>query len=468
METILSTPPVAARLPWRVTRLEWSAQGGPRRAWMQAALPPGLHPLGTDLCRGLLGGPLTVIDGDGAPCWWGYAHAVTQRAVGLAQRLSLDGLVNRAAGLYERPGGELAQTDWAEDAESVRTWGRHEKLLRQAGGADETLAARDALLARSSQPRWAAAAAPVGEATLEIEARGWWETLDWTNYAPSGGRVEHVFSAGGGQPVGAQAANSGVAQSFRLVGESWPVGEVWLRVGKRGSPADGLRLELCGDAGGVPGAPLASSEVGAEAVPFTTGWLRFALPGPTLATDAAYWLVLRRTGATDALNYFLWQADEQQGYPGGECRLWDGQAWSVRQPPCDLGFRVDGTQTMAELVAALAAQNPHLSGTRFENAASQTVLRWRDGWRSCLQELLAGLAAAGLLAEVEADRRLAVRTRPPESAAAAWFRGGEIVEFSGRAWNVSRPLAGRWVKAGEASVWVDKAVWEGGSLDVEG
>lgn len=467
MQLVLSSPLVAARLDWQVRRMEWSVLGGPRRAWMQAALPPELQPLGTDLCHGLLGGPLTVIDADGAPCWWGYAHAVTLRADGLAQRLSLDRLVNRAAGLYALPGGEQAQTVWAEDAESVRTWGRHEKLLRFGGGELETLAARDALLARCSQPRWTAAAAPGGGAMLEIEARGWWETLDWTIYAPSGGRVEHVFSAGSGQPVGAQAANTGAAQSFRLAGESWPAGEVWLRLGKRGSPADGLRLELCGDAGGVPGALLAASEVDAQAVPYAAGWLRFGLASPTLAADTTYWLVLRRSGGLDALNYFLWQADEQQGYPGGECRLWDGQAWSMRQPPCDLAFRVDGSQTAADLISALAKQNPYLSGVRFEAAASGTVLRWRDGQHSCLEELQAVLAAGGLLAEVEPGGILAVHIRPPEGVVEAYLSGGGIADRGGRAWNVSRPLAGRWVRAGEAAVWAERVVWEEGRLNVE-
>ena len=72
MELVLSSPQVAARLPWRVARLEWAAQGGPRRAWMQVELPPALRPLDADLCDRLLGKPLSVIDADGAPCGWGW------------------------------------------------------------------------------------------------------------------------------------------------------------------------------------------------------------------------------------------------------------------------------------------------------------------------------------------------------------------------------------------------------------
>lgn len=45
--------------------------------------------------------------------------------------------------------------------------------------------------------------------------------------------------------------------------------------------------------------------------------------------------------------------------------------------------------------------------------------------------------------------------------------GGGIMERSGRAWNVARSLAGRWVKVGEASVWAERVVWEGGMLNVE-
>jgi len=468
MQMILTSPQVAARLPWRVTRLEWAAQGGPRRAWMQAGLPPELSALDADLCDRLLGKPLSVIDSDGAPCWWGYVNVVTLRADGLAQRLSLDGFANRVAAIYPTVDGR-AQTTWAQDDLSLERWGLRELLLRQSGsGMVEAEAARDALLAQSAQPRWTAAGTGGSDGTLTIEARGWWEQLDWSHYAPVGGRVEHALSGGVSQPVGAAAANTKAAQSFRLAGESWPVGEIWLRAGKRGSPTDALRLELCADAGGVPGTVLASAEVSAATLPFTPGWVRFALAGPTLSADTPYWLVLSRAGGLDAANTFTAQVSEELSYPGGECRLWDGGTWSLRQPPADLGFRVEGSQSAAELIAALAARHPYLNGLRLDAPLEQPVLRWRDGRSTLLAELQAALAATGCLAEVEADRVLRVRPVEPQgSAFAATLRGGEIVDGHGRPWAAARALAGHWVRAGAAAVWVEKLVWEEGVLRVE-
>lgn len=467
MELILSSPLVAARLGWRVRRMEWQARGGARTAEMQVELPPELRPLGIELCRGLLGQPVTVIDDDGTACWWGYVHAVRLQTEGIAQRLSLDGLANRAACLYSLPGGGWAQTAWAEDGESLSEWGRREHLLRCVhGGEVEARACRDATLARAAQPRWTAAASAAREGTLAIEARGWWETLGWSYYAPGGGRSEHAIAHGVAQPIGAQASNTRVAQSFRLGGESWPAGEVWLRCGKRGAPSDGLRLELCGDSSGVPGAALASAEVSAAAVPHATGWLRFALSSPALAADTPYWLALGRGGAPDAGNYFTWQADEDAGYPDGECRLWNGSTWSLRQPPADLGFRVEGARPADDLAAALVAQDSFLNGLRLEDASGLTALRWRDGRSTCLEELEALLDAAGWQAEVEADRGVCLRSAPAEGAVEAFLREGAIVERSGRAWPLSRPLAGRWVKASEASIHVERVVWQDGALRV--
>lgn len=469
MQLVLPSPWVAARLEWRVEGMEWRAQGGPYRLRTRAALSPAICSLGSGLCDGLLGQPVSVIDGDGAPCWWGYVHSATLEMDGLAQRLSLEGLANRAACLYPRPDGVWAQTAWAEDAASVECWGAHERLLRlPVGGEGEALSARDALLSHAAQPRRTAALHPAAdEAALSLEARGWWETLAWTFFAPAGGRVEWAAGGGAGQPVGMQAGNTRVAQSFRLAGESWPAGEAWLRVGKRGAPADALRLELCGDAGGAPGALLASSEVGAAAVPNAAGWLRFALDNPPLVADSNYWLALRRTGGLDAANYFCWQADEEAGYPEGECRLWDGGDWSLRQPPADLGFRVNGVRPAGEQIALLVARNVFLIGARLDDEGSLAALRWRDGRRTCLEELEELLSAGGWLAEVEPDRVLGVRRRPLENEIEGALRDGKIVGRGGLPWPVSRPLAGRWLRAGEAAVWAGCVAWEKGVLRVE-
>ena len=45
--------------------------------------------------------------------------------------------------------------------------------------------------------------------------------------------------------------------------------------------------------------------------------------------------------------------------------------------------------------------------------------------------------------------------------------GGEIVDGHGRPWQASRALAGRWVRAGDAAVWVERLAWENGVLRVE-
>jgi len=120
------------------------------------------------------------------------------------------------------------------------------------------------------------------------------------------------------------------------------------------------------------------------------------------------------------------------------------------------------------LIAALAALHPDLNGLRLDAPLEQPVLRWRDGRSTLLAELQAALAAAGCLAEVEADRALRVRPVEPQgSAFAATLRGGEIVDGHGRPWAAARALAGRWVRVGAAALWVEKLVWEEGGLRVE-
>ncbi|GAP12904.1 hypothetical protein LARV_00644 [Longilinea arvoryzae] len=471
MQLILTSPLVAARLAWQVQRMEWRAMGGAQRAWMRAGLPAELRPLGAGLCSALLGQLCTIQDAAGAPCWWGYVHAVTLDEGGSKQRLALDRLANRVAALYPLPDGGWARTAWAEDSLSLAQWGRREHLLKcPAEGESGAAAARDALLARSAQPRWTASIGVQpreSEAVLAIEARGWWDCLDWTYFAPGGGRIEHAFSGGAGQPLGDQPANTRIAQSFRLAGESWPAGEAWLKIGKRGSPADALRLELCADSGGTPGAALAAAEIEAAAVPHASGWLRFELPGQLLAADTPYWLALRRTGALDAENHYSLLADEQQGYPGGECRLWNGQAWSARQPPADLNFRVDGLQPFGEWLTALVGGNGRFNSARLDCATSLAALRWRDGRRTCRMELEERLAVGGLIAEVEADRGVSVRQRPLEDEIEGYLQGEAILTRTGQAWPASRPLAGRWVRAGAAAVWAEHVVWEDEMLKME-
>ena len=505
-----SGPPVSGGLlppgvALRVERLEWRALGGPWTARLAvSAVPPALDRLWrlTDLLRC----GLTVHDERG-PAWWGYISAVEIRAGAGGVRVSLDELATSAAARYRAfapenggggtAGGPTRITPFVTDEVSARRYGVKQRVVRLGQAAEsEAAAAARALLAQASQPRPRLSTRTVGEPgpravapgpRAVIEARGWWETLDWKLAVEPRGRVANP-RAGAEQKFG-DPGQPMAAQRFSLNGGAWTAGEAWARLRRVGPPADAVRLELRADAGSAPGALTGSAEVPGALVPDEWGWVRFAFPQPLPLAAGTHWLVLSRSGALSSGQYYGVSADQGCALEGGEAWVYSGGAWAARVPPADLGFSIQGVEETTEQARRLLLPEQcgqFLRGSRIEAPSGVLAALYRPlddapRGRAALEALLARGTAAGerLLARVEPDRTARIYAQPGAAAAGLVIGAdGQICKY-GRPLALSEPPAGQWARlaalapAGEThgmdkAVFIETCAWEEGRWRVGG
>lgn len=471
-------------LSWTVERMSWRAVGGPWAAALWAETRGAGDPF--EPLR-LLRCPLVVRDGLG-PAWWGYIHAVQIQEGARAVRVSLEELANSVSVAYRafspsQPGGqgERLLTPWISDADSAAVYGAKQGLFALGPGLPEDAQAYAAtLLAQHGVPLASAVGGrPAGGNQARIECRGWWQTLDWQFYQDPRGRLGSDLS-GVGQPLGQTASNSAAAQPIWLdAAQACDLGELWLRLRKAGSPADPVRVEVRGDAGGVPGAVMAACEVSGGVVGADWGWVRFAFAPPVeLPASQTVWLALRRSGAPDAAHYYLCSADEGPSLPSWPVKLFDGAAWSARSPAANLSFIALGVEETTRQIARMLTSpcGQFLAGARIEIDSGVRARVYRAGEErggAEIERLLRVGSAAGtrLLARVEADRTARVFAQPPAASAVLQIdRQGQVVRADGRRLAPSEWPAGQWARLGELSaagdlagaagaVWLEDCAW---------
>lgn len=473
---------VRAALPlnWSVDSLSWSAAGGAQQASISAQLDSAQDPLVADSgwMENLLRCPVTVSDELGQAVWWGMVESVALQAGALCERISLASMANRVRVSYhallpkQMVDRAVSLTGWVEDPASLAMYGRKEAHfnLPQAT-AQEAEQAAVTWLAGCGQPqRSFGLIRPAGGAQVRLECRGWWDTLGWVYWSPQNGQIGLTVEGGASEPLG-KSSSSGLklAQSFSVPSEGLNVAEVWLCVGKAGSPADNLKVELVADNSGSPGsAGLGSVQAGANTLAGGLNWVRFGFDAPVgLTGGASYWLVLSRTGAASTANYYLLRADESTPFAGGVLKGLDSSSWVLRTK--DLNFALNGAQETTQQIARLAGQaggGQFLNGVKIEVPSGVNGLLTRDTERTCLTELedLLRVGTAGgrrLLAEVDASRVLVVREDTGSDSALFWVeRDGSLRCREGRSFALSDPLAGRWVSlANGQPAWVKAIRW---------
>jgi hypothetical protein len=505
-----------------VESYSWAAIGGPEAA--RLAVPGPLPTLRQTL--GWLRCPVEIADAAGRLVWWGYVAEVEGVAgqVGPVSGISLDGMANRCAARFRNAGagvyapegipagsGPYVHTAWAEDAESTAEYGCKEArlLLKTPTGLAAAEQARDNYLAQARYPvpqiaehaaslaegvgglereplaglgpsgqqeggqsRAAAARAP----GCSVLCRGWWSTLGWQYYSQPKGLEAWTDPAVPTAPdtVTAQAiaeiricaaGTAQVAQSIRLAAgvPSWDCTSVALRAARAGQPADALRLALCADSGGLPGAELASATLDASQLGLGLRWVSLSLDwAVALDPDTARWLVIGRTGGPGTEDYFRVAVDEAVPYGRGE--LLAGNPLQPRIPAATLVFQALGSEeTTAQVSAGLRAA-PFITGVDLALASGLTSCPYRSGERRLdaeIEELLrlgaAGTPARGLLATAGPDRRVAIQAEPPAplpglAGTGDTYRlgpGGELRGPYGEAIAAHVPMVGVWVATDE-------------------
>jgi hypothetical protein len=428
-------------LVFDVERYSWSAKGGPFKATIKVTGDP----LKMREMLTWLRYAVEIFNDRGKGVWWGYVESVEIAGRYFTRRSTLDGLYNRVAVAYtsvavgQETIGVRGTTAWAEDADSVREFGKRE-LLDSFSGTTQTVAVnlRNRKLAKTRFPKILKVRetmlAPGQEETATITCRGWWTTLEW-QYCTIPTRLAMAAWQWRGarppRPVGATAANLGLMQTFSLTGAT-NVLQVGVYGRKIGSPTDNLSLAIYSLTSDVPNQSLGSANLSGVLIQNTSAELLFTFSSNVaLSANTQYGLVLSRsTGDID--DYFLMPVDVP-GYGGGILRQGSGSSWSTLAGE-SLAFRIyanDMRPTSTQMENIISTYGEFINTVRVLNASGVSSDSYRNGTYYALDEI-EDLMEAGtannrrLLANVDIYRNVAIYEEPAGECLPGGWDAGSI------------------------------------------
>lgn len=246
-----------------------------------------------------------------------------------------------------------------------------------------------------------------------------------------------------------------VAQSFRLAGgKSWELASIELQAARVGTPTDFVVIEIRQDNNGSPGALLLSASRPAIEFGVAMATETWTFAGSyMLQPNETYWIVVRRSGAYDPLNYYMLEVDEGVGYSRGVLKLWTGAAWVARSPDADLQFRVLGRwETTRQIREIVSQAGQYINGVDILTPSGVFSNQWRAGDQTAYNEFV-GLMRAGtlagrmLLAEVTVEQILRIyeAPTPDNDNAVQQMADGEYLDHMGRPLEPGFLPVGRWL-----------------------
>jgi hypothetical protein len=407
--------------------------------------------------------PVAIYDPWGLRVWWGYVNRVEIGGQAYTWGVMLDDVFNLAqvAYSYTAPGSEAAErrtTAAASDATSQAVYGVKETLLNGGDQSDvSAVQLRDTQLALHKIPQGVVEFSSSEQAAV-IECKGWWHTLGWRMASwPSVAAL--TFSTNtADQAIGDAAGSTRGMQQFTVGSQAINVLSVEVYLRKSGAPADNLTVEIFALAAGVPtGSALTSGTLAGGSITTSNAWVSVAVTEVELAADTLYGLVVRRSGANDAANYYIWRLDTGLGYAGGAFRLWNGSAWVARGTDADGTFRIlvnnqvlGGTQ-MRDLTTTYGQ---FVTEQVWEVSASATpaLASYRDGDTTARTEIELLMAAGTtnlrrVLARIDAERRVIWSEEPANTNVQYLLhRDGRLTRTSGGEVLPYAPTVGVWVR----------------------
>jgi len=417
-----------------LTRLKWTAVGGPDAA---EGVAVGAEQRVWELLS-FLGYYVEAGNVAGTAQWWGKLWRVEISAGGLRCTATLDDLANKvriaytAVGSGEITPGTSARTAWASDAASQALYGVRERQDSQRDmttGEAETRRAR--LLADMALPRAKYTfSGPSGPAQAKLYFRGLWPTLSWLTYAADVTGASYTSDAvvtADHQKVGETVANAKVAQLVTVTtGRPFYIPKIQLQVSILGSPVDNLRVSTYTNVAGNPGVLLETVDVSPAAFTTVSTWQDALLAGTTaMASGTAFWIVVERSGAIDAANYYIVVSEEALGYLGGNFLIYNSFTglWGARVPDADMTFQLALTWATGDALADVVEEcGQFLAGTDLQcGATGVTTPVYTTGDKDGLtiaQALLADGGSGGqrLLPWVTSQRYLRVEEEPAAPA----------------------------------------------------
>lgn len=210
-------------------------------------------------------------------------------------------------------------------------------------------------------------------------------TEDVTNEAPNATTVETVAAYG-----------QRVYQALALAMDTtWTLAAVEVRVRKVGNPTDALRVGLYTDSSGTPGTLLEQATIDGADLTDEIAWVAFDFANTTaLAYGSTYGLLIDRTGAMNANDFYEVEIEPAASYPRGGMRLYDGAAWQSTVPG-SLIFRCLGAVDTATQLQSV------LTGAGIDGISSALIEDGNSGleaWQYRADDETAGAIVEDLLA----------------------------------------------------------------------
>ena len=383
---------------WQVMFMNWKLPGGADKAVLKGNFP-GLDNSQLDsFFEAGINMPVEIVSPTGEVVWQGWVETIAYYSGQLKTSCSLREMHNRIIVRYPRSGADAspferwAYTNWQEDPESVVRFGEKEKLLtiHQADACLADQALRQGFDGLNSLPSFNIDMhRQDGAPYFEIIARGWWQRLSWILDQEEQGKITHLGGGKSSYDLGKSTGNTRMAQSFLVTQTDFQLSHIWLRVSVTGQPADDLQVAIHADDNDSPGELLGQADSPANSLDGSWAWVHWELlTALALSSQTKYWLVVKRSGAVDAANYYEVESDDGPGYTDGQLKRWDGSSWQPLGQ--DLRFGLIAQADAVQLIGGVL-QRPELASLfpGFVNwqIRELPVYRWRPLEMNCLDRI---------------------------------------------------------------------------------
>ena len=429
---------------WKVKRLYWALPGGCREAELEAQ-PKDIRDNLEQILDGL-GKSVDILDDFGQNIWNGFVNEIEIQLGSTAMRVSLDQFANRVAIRYVdlKPSVPWSKedgiTNFVEDQVMVQRFGKKEWMgFLPNGTPGQALNAAQTWLKEKTNFEKRLVLVENDYNKVNYHLKGWWETLDWIFYEQDAGFIGHLDEGKSFYAFGNTSTSTKIAQKFIVPAGGLLTREIWLRIGKKLEPVDNVILEIIADSGGNPGTTvLVSGSVAGMVLTGGYNWIRFEVGQVALTAGSFYWLVVRRSGATNSGTYYMLATDDARGYAAGDLKTWSGTAWVLRNE--DLNFAILGSEeTTKQMERVIGFGGQFLNGIQIRDASGLDYLLWRELKLTCREELM-NLLQVGTVdgskldAMVDAERNLVVWRRK-EVAEWKMDSRGKLRTLVGAEWN---------------------------------
>lgn len=245
-----------------------------------------------------------------------------------------------------------------------------------------------------------------------------------------------------------------MAQSF-VVDTAMPAERMAIKACIHGAPSDGLTVQLCANASGAPGGVLASATAAAGVLPTDKPDWVWLIITPTMLAVGTYWLVVQRSGAMSAINYYEIEVCDADY---GLTKQFNGGGWEAVTPTGSVPFMVWSAEDLgAQLRTVLDRVAQFTAGMDyaldFGIRSNPTMDQMATGWDAAQRLLEIGTSAGErVLLHVTAEKIVQVQKAAVSASDnnVLWAQGGalRVTDGAGSPWEPGVLPHGLWLEQG--------------------